>query len=61
VLVGIVPASAVDASLPIILAATAIGQLVIALWSASLGQNDGRLAARAGTVRAARYLPIRMG
>jgi len=39
VLVGMVPASAVRASLPIILAATAIGQLVTAIWSASLGQN----------------------
>jgi succinate-acetate transporter protein len=39
VLVGMVPAAAVGASLPIILAATAIGQLVAALWSASLGQN----------------------
>ncbi len=39
VLVGMVPATAVGASLPIILAATAIGQLVTALWSASLGQN----------------------
>ena len=39
VLVGMVPATAVGASLPIILAATAIGQLVSALWSASLGQN----------------------
>jgi succinate-acetate transporter protein len=39
VLVGLVPAAAVGASLPIILAATAIGQLVTALWSASLGQN----------------------
>ena len=39
VLVGMVPATAVGASLPIILAATAIGQLVTAIWSASLGQN----------------------
>lgn len=39
VLVGMVPATAVGASLPIILAATAIGQLVTALWSALLGQN----------------------
>jgi hypothetical protein len=39
VLVGMVPATAVGASLPIILAATAVGQLVTALWSASLGQN----------------------
>jgi len=39
VLVGMVPATAVGASLPIILAATAIGQLVTVLWSASLGQN----------------------
>ena len=39
VLVGMVPASAVRASLPIILAPTAIAQLVTAIWSASLGQN----------------------
>jgi succinate-acetate transporter protein len=39
VLVGMVPAAAVGASLPIILAATAVGQLVTAVWSASLGQN----------------------
>jgi len=39
VLVGMVPATAVGASLPIILAATAVGQLVTAVWSASLGQN----------------------
>ena len=41
---GLVPArmvtaAAVGASLPIILAATGVGQLVTALWSASLGQN----------------------
>lgn len=39
VLVGMVPATAVAASLPIILAATAVGQFVTAVWSASLGQN----------------------
>ena len=39
VLVGMVPATAVGASLPIILAATAVGQFVTAVWSASLGQN----------------------
>ena len=39
VLAGMVPATAVGASLPIILAATAIGQFVTAVWSASLGQN----------------------
>ncbi|MFW0796233.1 GPR1/FUN34/YaaH family transporter [Gordonia sp. CPCC 205515] len=39
VLIGVVPASAVGASIPIILAATGIGQLVAAVWAASLGQN----------------------
>jgi succinate-acetate transporter protein len=39
VLVGMVPATAVGASLPIILAATAVGQFVTAVWSASLGQS----------------------
>ena len=39
VLVGMVPATAVGASLPIILAATAVGQFVTAVWSASIGQN----------------------
>ena len=39
VLVGMVPATAVGASLPIILAATAVGQFVTAVWSASIGQS----------------------
>ena len=39
VLVGIVPASAVGASLPIILAATATGLFVATIWSANLGQS----------------------
>jgi succinate-acetate transporter protein len=39
VLAGMVPATAVGASLPIILAATAIGQYVTAFWAASIGQN----------------------
>jgi uncharacterized protein len=39
VLVGVVPASAVGASLPIILAATSIGLLVATVWAAALGQS----------------------
>src|SRR5712691_6092888 len=39
VLVGMVPATAVGASLPIILAATSVGQFVTAVWSASIGQS----------------------
>jgi uncharacterized protein len=39
VLVGVVPATAVGASLPIILAATSIGPLVAAVWSAAIGQS----------------------
>ncbi|MGC4933759.1 GPR1/FUN34/YaaH family transporter [Gordonia sp. DT30] len=39
VLIGFVPASAVGASIPIILAATGIGQLVAAVWALSLAQN----------------------
>lgn len=39
VLVGMVPATAVGASLPIILAATSVGQFVAAVWSASIGQS----------------------
>lgn len=39
VLMGFVPASAVGASIPIILAATGIGQVIAAVWAASLGQN----------------------
>jgi succinate-acetate transporter protein len=39
VLVGMVPASAAGASLPIILAATAAGLFVATIWSANLGQS----------------------
>lgn len=39
VLVGFVPATAAGASIPIIMTATGIGQLVAALWAASLAQN----------------------
>jgi succinate-acetate transporter protein len=39
VLVGVVPASAVGASLPIILAATSIGLLVATVWAAAIGQS----------------------
>lgn len=39
VLTGYVPTAAVGASLPIILAATAVGQLIAAVWGAALGQN----------------------
>jgi uncharacterized protein len=39
VLVGMVPASAAGASLPIILAATAVGLFVATIWSANLGQS----------------------
>ena len=39
VLVGVVPATAVGASLPIILAATSIGLLVAAIWAAAIGQS----------------------
>ncbi|WP_072805544.1 GPR1/FUN34/YaaH family transporter [Rhodococcoides yunnanense] len=39
VLTGYVPAAATGASIPIILAATAIGQLVAAVWAASRDQN----------------------
>src|SRR5258707_13158228 len=39
VLVGMVPASAVGASLPIILAATAAGLFVATIWSANLRQS----------------------
>src|SRR5580698_8055929 len=38
-LVGVVPAAAVGAALPIILASTAIGLFMATIWSASLGQN----------------------
>jgi succinate-acetate transporter protein len=39
VLVGVVPASAVGASLPIILAATSLGLFAATLWSAAVGQS----------------------
>ncbi|TNC21530.1 GPR1/FUN34/YaaH family transporter [Amycolatopsis alkalitolerans] len=39
VLTGYVPAGAVGASIAIILPATGLGQLVAAVWAASLGQN----------------------
>ena len=39
VLVGMVPAGAAGASLPIILAATAAGLFVATIWSANLGQS----------------------
>jgi len=39
VLTGFVPAAAVGASLPIILAATSVGLIIAAVWAASLGQN----------------------
>jgi succinate-acetate transporter protein len=39
VLVGYVPATAVGASLPIILAATGVGLAIAAVWSAVLGQS----------------------
>jgi uncharacterized protein len=39
VLVGVVPASAVGASLPIILAATSIGLFIATIWSAAIGQS----------------------
>jgi hypothetical protein len=38
-LVGVVPAAAVGAALPIILAGTAIGLFLATIWAASLGQN----------------------
>ena len=38
-LVGVVPASAVGAALPIILTATSIGLFLATIWSASLGQS----------------------
>jgi uncharacterized protein len=38
-LVGVVPAAAVGAALPIILASTAIGLFLATIWSASLGQS----------------------
>ncbi len=39
VLVGVVPATATGASLPIILASTAIGLIISTIWAAALGQN----------------------
>ena len=39
VLVGMVPATAVGASLPIILAATAAGLFIATVWSAAVGQS----------------------
>jgi uncharacterized protein len=39
VLVGMVPATAVGASLPIILAATSAGLFVATIWSAAIGQS----------------------
>lgn len=38
-LVGVVPAAAVGAALPIILTTTAIGLFLATIWSATLGQN----------------------
>lgn len=38
-LVGVVPAAAAGATLPILLAATSIGLFVAAVWSAAIGQN----------------------
>jgi succinate-acetate transporter protein len=39
VLIGYVPAAAVGASIPIIMTATGIGQLLAAIWAARLAQN----------------------
>jgi succinate-acetate transporter protein len=39
VLIGVVPATAVGASLPIILAATSTGLFLATIWSAVIGQN----------------------
>jgi hypothetical protein len=39
VLVGVVPPTAVGASLPIILAATSIGLFIATIWSAAIGQS----------------------
>jgi succinate-acetate transporter protein len=38
-LVGVVPAAAVGAALPIILTATSVGLFLATIWAASLGQN----------------------
>ena len=39
VLIGVVPADAVGASLPILLAATATGLFIASMWSAAIGQS----------------------
>jgi uncharacterized protein len=39
VLIGVVPADAAGASLPIILAATAVGLFLASMWSAAIGQS----------------------
>jgi succinate-acetate transporter protein len=39
VLIGMVPAAAVGASLPIILAATAVGLFIATIWAAAVGQS----------------------
>ncbi|GAB3492831.1 acetate uptake transporter family protein [Flexivirga lutea] len=39
VLVGFVPAASVGASIPIIMTATGLGQVIAAVWAASLAQN----------------------
>ena len=39
VLVGYVPATATGASIPIIMTATGLGQVIAAVWAASLAQN----------------------
>jgi hypothetical protein len=38
-LIGVVPAAAIGAAIPIILTATAIGLFLATIWAASLGQN----------------------
>lgn len=38
-LVGVVPAGAAGAALPVILAATAVGLFIAAIWSAAIGQS----------------------
>ena len=38
-LIGVVPAAAVGATLPILLAATSVGLFIAAIWSAAIGQN----------------------
>ena len=39
VLVGVVPAVAVGASLPIILASTSVGLIMATIWAAAVGQS----------------------